>query len=121
MKAYHSRHKDGRAKRRAFELMKVNSLSSDVRAYIQDKFQYYLKYSRKLSHILNKSILSNNELMYNKRHAFQLWKQQALILKAVLEKGQAQQEHIRQANEAKLIEESQAYLIQSVYLHKDSI
>lgn len=45
--------------RKAFDRLKVNSLGKEVQAYTQDKFQYYLKYVRKLCNILNTSGLSD--------------------------------------------------------------
>ena len=67
---FHLRHRELRPMKRAFERMKINSLSKEVQAYTQDKFQYYLKYVRKLCNIVNKSVLSNSQLEMLKRNSF---------------------------------------------------
>lgn len=107
--------------RKSFDCMKVNSLAREVQAYTQDKFQYYLKYVRKLCNILNTSGLTSPQIHLYKKRAFHHWRAQTYFLQTLEEKSF----HLRELNEGcedpNLIQEAQTHLIDSVYLHKESI
>ena len=54
---YFDRNVDKRKVRYFFDKMKINSLSRGVHDYMQDKFQFYLRYSRRSLEIYNKAII----------------------------------------------------------------
>lgn len=81
--------------RKAFDRMKVNSLSEEVQAYTQDKFQYYLKYVRKLCNVLNTSGLSDPQIALQKKRAFHYWKSQTYFYKTLEDKAN----HLKELNE----------------------
>lgn len=118
---YHFKNRELRPVKRAFERMKINSLSKEVQAYTQDKFQYYLKYVRKLCNIINKSVLSKRELEAIKRSSFDHWKAHTQFLAALKEKAELLNDLAGHGEDPSLTHEAQTHLIDSVYLHKDSI
>jgi DNA topoisomerase IA len=73
--------------RQAFEKMKVHYLKAQFNKQMQDKFQFYLKYSRRLVQVLDRVILPLSHQRLSQREAFLAWRQKTLELKQISQKA----------------------------------